>query len=101
MFKAFLRGAECLFEMGYAKQCNDWIDSRLEHLKKANLENDFEQTKSDYWEKLDALRAQSKQEAIKQERDLRKERLIVSPWSLSFSSSLWTPGVGPTTHFAP
>uniref|UniRef100_A0A915ES53 Cns1/TTC4 wheel domain-containing protein n=1 Tax=Ditylenchus dipsaci TaxID=166011 RepID=A0A915ES53_9BILA len=57
--KAIRRGAECLLEMGYGKQCLEWINSSIEEEVVHSLED---------------LRIKAKQLLVKQERDARQQK---------------------------
>lgn len=70
-FKAILRGAECLLELGYSQQCIDWIDSSTKGLIDANV-SDVSNLRI-----FDELRAKARRSLAKEERDARKQRLSV------------------------
>uniref|UniRef100_A0A914DTV2 Cns1/TTC4 wheel domain-containing protein n=1 Tax=Acrobeloides nanus TaxID=290746 RepID=A0A914DTV2_9BILA len=69
-YKAFLRGAECLVEMDYPKQALEWIETRVEPIQ------NFQET--EFLTKLATLKEKARQDAVKQDRDMRREKLLAS-----------------------
>jgi hypothetical protein len=66
--KAILRGAECLMEMSYGRQCREWIDSTP---PASASEGD------DLLAKLHAIRDKARELVLKEDRDARQRKAMV------------------------
>lgn len=75
-YKAVIRCAECLIELGFGKQCLEWIQTSKDAIEKAEQESaDEKRTEKNC---LDELRARAVQCALVEERDARKKKLMLA-----------------------
>ncbi|KAI1721722.1 tetratricopeptide repeat protein 4 [Ditylenchus destructor] len=71
--KAILRGAECLLELGYGKQCIEWINSSLAATQRENQEGTTFDEKT--MSTLEDLQNKAKRLALAEERNNRQKRI--------------------------